>query len=216
MKEARFYDRLDNKRVQCRLCPHDCIIPDAGRGVCAVRYNSGGTLFTLVADRVISRNLDPIEKKPLFHFYPGSTAYSIATVGCNLRCTFCQNWEISQWPRERLPSHLDPGVGQPEASPFCPQLARLGDRVPGEPVTPAQIVQAAKDSGARAIAYTYTEPTIFYELAHETACLAREAGLANAFITNGYINDAPQRNLPWCWTRPTWISNSSATRATVA
>ncbi|MBK1720208.1 AmmeMemoRadiSam system radical SAM enzyme [Thiocystis violacea] len=195
MKEARFYDRLDNKRVQCRLCPHDCIIPDAGRGVCAVRYNSGGTLFTLVGDRVVSRNLDPIEKKPLFHFHPGSTAYSIATVGCSLRCTFCQNWEISQWPRERLPKHLEPDGIERDVQPMCPQLARLGDRVPGEQVTPAQIVQAARNSGARAIAYTYTEPTIFYELAYETACLARKAGLANVFITNGYINEAPQREI---------------------
>lgn len=196
MKEARFYDRLDDKRVQCRLCPHDCLIPNGGRGVCAVRYNSQGALFTLVADRIVSRGLDPIEKKPLFHFYPGSTAYSIATVGCSLRCEFCQNWEISQWPRERLPKHLEPdAVASVQEPPLCPQLARLGDRVPGEPVTPAQIVRAAQASGARSIAYTYTEPTIFYELAYETACLARETGLANLFVTNGYINEAPQREL---------------------
>lgn len=195
MKEAAFYDRLDHKRVQCRLCPHDCIIANGGRGVCAVRYNSGGTLFTLVADRVIARNLEPIEKKPLFHFHPGSSAYSIATVGCSLRCTFCQNWEISQWPRERLPRHLDTDGEERDAEPVCPRLARLGDQVPGERVTPAQIVQTAHDSGARSIAYTFTEPTIFYELACETARLARKSGLSNVFITNGYINEAPQREL---------------------
>ncbi|MBK1721260.1 radical SAM protein [Thiocystis violacea] len=195
MKEARFYDRLENHRVQCRLCPHDCVIADGARGVCAVRYNAGGVLYTLVADRVISRHLDPIEKKPLFHFYPGSQSYSIATVGCNLRCDFCQNWEISQWPRERLPKHLDAGPVGEGAEPLCPRLADLDNTVPGEPVTPAQIVQGALASGARSIAYTYTEPTIFYELAYETACLAREAGLANVFITNGYINEAPQHEL---------------------
>ncbi|MGQ9831367.1 MAG: AmmeMemoRadiSam system radical SAM enzyme [Thermochromatium sp.] len=196
MKEARFYDQLDAERVQCRLCPHDCIIANGGRGVCAVRYNSRGTLFTLVADRLVSRHLDPIEKKPLFHCYPGSTTYSIATVGCNLRCTFCQNWEISQWPREHLPKHSKSDTPESaEGQPLCPQLVRLGERVAGEPVTPAQIVRAARASGARSIAYTYTEPTIFYELAYETACLAREAGLANVFVTNGYINAPPQHEL---------------------
>jgi len=196
MKAARFYDLLDAKRVRCRLCPHDCIIPNGGRGVCAVRYNSQGELFTLVADRVVSRCLDPIEKKPLFHVYPGSSTYSIATVGCNLRCEFCQNWQISQWPRECLPKHLDSGETlATQETPLCPQLARLGDRVPGEPVTPAQILSAAQASGAVSIAYTYTEPTIFYELAYETACLARQAGLLNLFVTNGYIDEAPQREL---------------------
>ena len=193
MKEARFYDRLEGGRVQCRLCPHDCLIPDGGRGVCAVRYNSGGTLFSLVADRIVSHSLEPIEKKPLFHFHPGSLAYSIATVGCSLRCSFCQNWEISQWPRERLPKHLEPAAA--EADPVCPRSSRLADRIPGEFVTPEQIVRAALNGGARSIAYTFTEPTIFYELAYETACLARTQGLANVFVTNGYINEAPQREL---------------------
>lgn len=195
MKEARFYDRLDKDRVQCRLCPHDCVIADGARGVCAVRYNSGGRLYTLVADRVISRHLDPIEKKPLFHFYPGSTSYSVATIGCNLRCSFCQNWEISQWARERFPKHVEPASKAVDEGPLCPRLADLGEEVPGEPVTPAQIVQGARASGARSIAYTYTEPTIFYELAYETACLAKEAGLANVFISNGYISEAPQREI---------------------
>ncbi|EXJ14547.1 radical SAM protein [Imhoffiella purpurea] len=188
MQEARFFDRLDKNRVHCGLCPHDCVIPEGGRGVCAVRYNSGGKLYSLVTDRVITRNLDPIEKKPLFHFHPGSSAYSISAVGCNLLCNFCQNWEISQWPREHLPSHV-PGAGDDV---ICPRIDLLGDCIPGERVTPDQIVQAALDSGASTIAYTYTEPTIFYELACATARKAGEAGLANAFITNGYISEAPQ------------------------
>lgn len=192
MQEARFYQRLDNQRVHCGLCPHDCLIADGGRGVCAVRYNAGGVLYTLVAERVIAHHLDPIEKKPLFHFHPGSQAYSIATAGCNLRCDFCQNWEISQWPRDELPKRLETGQ---ENEPLCPRLAELAEKIPGERISPAQIVAAACDSGARSIAYTYTEPTIFYELAYATACLAKEAGLANVFITNGYINEAPQREL---------------------
>jgi len=194
MQEARFYDRLEQSRVQCRLCPHDCVIAESGRGVCAVRYNSDGRLYSLVADRVIARTLDPIEKKPLFHFYPGSTAYSVAALGCNLRCNFCQNWEISQWPREALPSRVG---SQRDAlgDGICPDVARLTDRIPGEEVTPAQIVRAARNAGARTIAYTFTEPTIYYELAYAIACEAREAGLFNAFITNGYINETPQREL---------------------
>ncbi len=192
MREARFYERLEQGRVQCRLCPHDCLIAPGKRGVCAVRYNSAGTLYTLVADRIIARHLDPIEKKPLFHVYPGSSIYSLATIGCNLRCRFCQNWEISQWPHEHLPKGIDQGEGQ---TPLCPQLAQLDDQIPGEPVTPAEIVRAALASGARAIAYTYTEPTIFYELAYETAVLARAQGLLNVFVTNGFINEAPQREL---------------------
>lgn len=196
MKEARFYDRLDNDRVQCRLCPHDCVIADGGRGVCAVRYNAGGRLYSLVADRVISRHVDPIEKKPLFHFHPGSAAYSVATVGCNLRCSFCQNWEISQWPREQLPKHFEAEPDtRPDDEPLCPRLSELGDEVPGDVVSPSQIVQGARSAGARSIAYTYTEPTIFYELAYETACLAKELGLANVFVTNGYISEAPQREI---------------------
>lgn len=194
MREARHYTRLDGGRVRCGLCPHDCVIADGGRGVCAVRYNSDGTLFTLVDDRVVARHLDPIEKKPLYHFHPGSTSYSIATVGCSLRCSFCQNWEISQWPRDVLPRHLDEAESS-DSETMCPRLANLEQQIPGEPVTPDEIVRAARDSGALSIAYTYTEPTIFYELAYTTACLAREHGLANVFVSNGYINEAPQREL---------------------
>lgn len=195
MREARHYTRLDGGRVQCGLCPHDCVITDGGRGVCAVRYNSEGRLFTLVDDRVVARHLDPIEKKPLYHFHPGSASYSIATVGCSLRCNFCQNWEISQWPRDGLPRHLRDTEKAAAGDPVCPRLVGLEHQIPGEQVTPEEIVEAARDSGALSIAYTYTEPTIFYELAYATACLARERGLANVFVSNGYVNEAPQREL---------------------
>ncbi len=94
LHEARFYEALSDERVLCTLCPHDCRITEGGRGACGVRYNKNGVLYTLVYDRVVSRSVEPVEKKPLYHFYPGSTAYSIATVGCNLRCAFCQNWEL--------------------------------------------------------------------------------------------------------------------------
>ena len=96
MHEARFYEPLSDKKVLCTLCPHDCRIPNGGRGACSVRYNRDGRLFTLVYDKVVAREVNPIEKKPLFHFHPGSYAYSISTVGCNLRCSYCQNWQISQ------------------------------------------------------------------------------------------------------------------------
>jgi pyruvate formate lyase activating enzyme len=195
LHEARFYEALPDGRVLCTLCPHDCRIAESGRGACGVRYNKNGVLYTLVYDRVVSRSVEPVEKKPLYHFYPGSTAYSIATVGCNLRCAFCQNWEISQWPKEHLPKRLAPSGMVESPEPICPRLAELEDAVPGERVTPEGIVKAALAAGATSIAYTYTEPTIFYELAYDTAVLARENGLKNVFVTSGYISKAPLREL---------------------
>lgn len=191
MHEARHYTPLAHGKVHCTLCPHDCHIPDGGRGACAVRYNQGGRLYTLVYGKVVARELDPVEKKPLFHFHPGSTAYSIGTVGCSMRCAFCQNWQISQWAKEHLPK----GEHQEGPEPICPRLAELEEAVAGEPVTPAGIVDAALASGAGAVAYTYTEPTIFYELAYDTATLAREKGLKNIFVSNGFISEAPLREL---------------------
>ncbi len=190
--EARFYEPLPDKRVLCTLCPHDCRIPEGSRGACAVRYNHGGKLYTLTYGKLVSRFLDPVEKKPLFHFFPGSSAYSIATAGCNLRCSFCQNWTISQWPRDYLPRGIK---GSPADEPVCPALARLEGAIPGERVTPAEIVESALASGARSIAYTYTEPTIFYELAYDTAVLARAKGLKNIFVTNGFIGEQALREL---------------------
>ncbi len=164
MKEAMLYEPLTDNRVRCHLCAHHCLIGDRSKGICQVRENRDGKLYTLVYGRTISQNIDPIEKKPLFHFYPGSTAYSIATPGCNFRCAWCQNWQISQMPKEQ---HL----------------------IAGYEATPEQIVAEATQSDCRSLAYTYTEPTIFFEYAYDTARLAHAAGLANIFVTNGYMTE---------------------------
>ena len=195
LHEAMFYEKLEGHEVLCTLCPHDCRIRDGGRGACGVRFNDRGSLYTVVYDKVVSRQIDPVEKKPLFHFFPGSSAYSIATVGCNMRCSFCQNWVVSQWPKEMLPKSLDEDARLAAKEPVCPQLAALDDAVVGERITPEQIVGAALATGCRSIAYTYTEPTVFYELAHDTAVLARERGVKNIFVTNGFISEAPLREL---------------------
>jgi len=164
MKEAMFYHLESDGRVRCNLCRFNCLISDGGRGICAVRENRGGTLFSLVYGKVIAENIDPIEKKPLFHVKPGSSSFSIATVGCNFHCRHCQNYSISQVDRN--------------------------SEIQGMQRSPAEIVGMAVASGCSSISYTYTEPTIFYEFAYDTACLAREAGLANVFVTNGYISKA--------------------------
>lgn len=168
LKEALFYTPLKNKLVQCNLCPRQCPIPDGKRGYCGVRENRSGVLYTLVYAKPVAIHLDPIEKKPLFHFLPGSNAFSIATAGCNLKCKFCQNWEISQ--------------ARPEEVRYTV-------------VEPAELVEQAVRSGARTIAYTYTEPTIFYEYMLEVAKLARQRGLKNIMHSSGYINEAPLRKL---------------------
>lgn len=164
MKEAMLYEKLADGRVHCSLCAHRCTIAEGKRGVCQVRENREGTLYTLVYGRTISQHVDPVEKKPLHHFYPGSTAYSIATVGCNFRCRWCQNWEISQMVREQ---HL----------------------IMGEPASPEGIVASARRAGSRSIAYTYTEPTVFFEYTYDIARLAHEAGIANVYVTNGYMTE---------------------------
>ena len=158
------YDKLSDQGVRCRLCAHLCIIAEGKKGLCRVRENREGVLYTLVYGRTIARHVDPIEKKPLFHFYPGSTAYSIATPGCNFRCRWCQNWEISQIPRQE-------------------QL------IAGHEASPEQVVAAAERAGCRVIAYTYTDPTIFFEYTYDTARLAHAAGLANIYVTNGYMTN---------------------------
>jgi len=166
MKEAMLYEALGDGRVRCRLCAHRCVIRDGERGICHVRENRGGTLYTLVYGRTISEHVDPVEKKPLAHFYPGTTAYSIATVGCNFRCEWCQNATISQMPRE-------------------------GNAIIGNRSSPEQIVAAARRSGCQSIAYTYTEPTIFFEYAYDTARLAHDEGISNIFVTNGFMTSGP-------------------------
>jgi len=167
-KEGLFYEKLENKTVQCQLCPHNCKIVDGKRGFCGVRENRNGTLYALGYGKLVAIHLDPIEKKPLFHFLPSTTAFSIATAGCNLRCLFCQNWEISQ--------------AKPEDVNYTY-------------IEPAELVKKAKESGSPTIAYTYTEPTIFYEYMLETAKLAKAEGLKNIMHSCGYINEEPLRKL---------------------
>jgi pyruvate formate lyase activating enzyme len=162
-REAMLWEPLEGGKVACRLCAHRCVVAPGNQGVCAVRENRGGRLETLVYGEVVAAHVDPIEKKPLYHFLPGSKALSIATAGCNFHCDFCQNWQISQAPR------------------------RKGGGLAGEPFPPEEIVRAAVDQDCRSISYTYTEPTVFFEYAYETAKLAREAGLLNNFVTNGYM-----------------------------
>jgi len=161
MKEAMFYER-ENGNVRCGLCRFNCLISDGARGICAVRENRGGTLYSLVYGKLCAGHVDPIEKKPLFHIMPGSKTYSIATPGCNFHCLHCQNHTISQVDRN------DPILGRVQ--------------------TPQEVVQQAVTNNCRSISYTYTEPTIFYEFAYDAARLAKEAGLKNIFVTNGYIS----------------------------
>jgi len=162
MKEARFYDKAENLSVNCYLCNHRCKVAEGKKGICGVRQNMNGILYTLVYGRPIAQHLDPIEKKPLFHYYPGSQSFSIATVGCNFRCLHCQNADISQAPRES----------------YVPS---------GQVISPEKIVEAAKKYRCQSISYTYTEPTIYFEYACDCAVLAKKEAIGNVFVTNGFI-----------------------------
>jgi len=164
MKEAMLYAALEEGRVQCLLCHHRCTLSAGSRGICGVRENRDGRLYSLVFGRAISLNVDPIEKKPIFHLFPGSRSFSVAAVGCNFHCLQCQNHEISQMPADRK-------------------------RIEGSSVSPSAIVSLAKESGCRSIAYTYTEPTIYFEYAFETSVIARQEGVKNIFVTNGYMTE---------------------------
>jgi pyruvate formate lyase activating enzyme len=163
IKDAMLWKALDESGVSCALCAHRCAISPGKFGICGVRRNDGGKLVTLVYGEVITAHVDPIEKKPFHHFLPGTTSFSIATVGCNFRCAFCQNWEISQASKKG-------GAGGG-----------------GFKLMPGDVVREAVAGGCRSISYTYTEPTIFFEFAYDTARLAREKGLRNTFVTNGYM-----------------------------
>ncbi len=162
IKEAMLYEKLADFRVQCSICAHRCTISPGRRGRCGVRENKDGILYSLVFETLIAENIDPIEKKPFFHVYPSSQSFSIATVGCNFNCLFCQNHEISQMPRTTL-------------------------MIMGEDSAPAAIVLRAKKSGCKTISYTYTEPTVYLETVLETAKIAAQEGLKNVFVTNGYM-----------------------------
>jgi pyruvate formate lyase activating enzyme len=163
-KEAYLYEKKEKSRVRCFLCSHRCLIKEGAIGICGVRENQGGTLRSLVYGKVIARHVDPIEKKPLFHFLPSTRSYSIATVGCNFKCLFCQNADISQMPADQK-------------------------QIWGEDMTPQMIVDDALANRSATISYTYTEPTIFYELAADTARLAVSKGIRNIFVTNGYMTE---------------------------
>lgn len=162
MREALLYEKLEGRGVHCFLCAHHCRIADGNFGFCGVRQNKGGILYSHVYGKIVSANIDPVEKKPLYHFLPGSNSFSVATIGCNFRCSFCQNWEISQ------------------------ESARNGELANAE-VPPEEIVNAALKSKCRSISYTYTEPTIFFEYALDVARIAKQRGVANIFVTNGYM-----------------------------
>ena len=162
LHDALLYDELDQDNVRCSLCAHRCLVKEGQRGICRVRENRNGKLYTLVYGNLISKNIDPIEKKPLYHFMPGTKAYSIATPGCNFRCEWCQNWQISQMPR-------------------------LMEMPRGKRFTPEEIVEEALETGCQSIAYTYSEPTIFFEYSYDVSKLAQEAGLKNVYVTNGFM-----------------------------
>ena len=170
-KEALLYIKQAKGLVRCQLCAHRCLIAPGKRGICSVRENQGGILYSLNYGLTIAANVDPIEKKPLFHFLPGTKSYSVAAAGCNFRCEFCQNWEISQITKPRTESVRGKG----------PEGQIIGENLP-----PEKVVEEAINTGCQSIAYTYTEPTIFFEYAHDIARLAKKKKLANIFVTNGY------------------------------
>lgn len=171
MHEASFYRTEQDQKVVCGLCSHHCTVKPGKSGICGVRENREGKLYSLVYGQIAAEHIDPIEKKPLFHFQPGSRSYSISTVGCNFRCLHCQNYQLSQYP------HMS------------------DDKVIGTMRTPEDIVETAVRSGCQSISYTYVEPTIFYEFARDCSVLAHAKGLKNVFVSNGYMTPEVTRDL---------------------
>jgi pyruvate formate lyase activating enzyme len=166
--EAKYYNKLDNKKIQCKLCPRECVIDNLERGYCGVRENREGVYYTLVHSQVCTYHIDPVEKKPLFHFLPGHEAFSFATVGCNVECKFCQNWQISQIRPEQTKSYYIPPKG---------------------------IAEYAKQNNCKIIAYTYSEPVIFYEYMYDTIICGNEKGIKSVMISNGFINPDPLKKV---------------------
>jgi len=164
--EAMLYEKVQDDQVRCNLCARRCLIKDGGFGFCRVRKNESGKLYSLNYAKACAAHADPIGKKPLSHFHPGAYVMSIATVGCNFRCQFCDNWNISQ-EREIIGKHFPP----------------------------EDVIKAAKDYGCQGVSYTYTEPTIFFEYAYDTAVLAHKEGLFNTFVTNGYMTPEAIRKI---------------------
>ncbi|OEU56589.1 MAG: AmmeMemoRadiSam system radical SAM enzyme [Desulfobulbaceae bacterium S3730MH12] len=171
MKEAMFYRSGKENEVICELCSHHCHIKNGKRGICRVRENRDGVLYSMVYGRLIAENVDPIEKKPLFNFLPGSQAYSISTVGCNFHCLHCQNYDISQYP------HFHNGG------------------IAGDERTAEAVIDDAVRSGCTSVCYTYVEPTIFYEFAYDCSVLAHKRQLKNVFVSNGYMTPEVTRHL---------------------
>ncbi len=167
-KEASWFDKLPDKQVRCRLCPRACVVSEGRRGHCDVRENRKGTYYSLVYGQIAAAHQDPIEKKPFYHFLPGSTAFSIATAGCNVDCRFCQNADLAQRKPEELQSVS---------------------------YTPEEIVRIAESTGSRSIAYTYNEPIVFYEFMRDTSRAGRQAGLRSVVISNGFISQDPLKEL---------------------
>jgi len=166
--EARFYDKLPYKKIKCKLCPRECVIDDRERGYCGVRENRGGTYYSLVYARVCAAHVDPIEKKPLFHFLPGSMAFSVATAGCNVNCKMCQNWDISQSRPEQLNSTYLP---------------------------PKRLAGLARQYQCPSIAYTYSEPVVFCEYVLDSAEAGRDAGVKSVVVSGGYIQEEPLKQM---------------------
>ena len=194
VQEAAWWRQACNG-VQCTLCPFGCFLPEGVRGRCRVRMNSGGMLKTLVYGHPISVHIDPIEKKPIFHLLPGSFVYSLATAGCNLSCRGCQNWEISQAFPEQAAASIPVPVGvELSASPDGRVLGTVRQAELAQ-MSPAEVVAAALATHCRSIAYTYSEPIVFYEYVRDTARLAKQKGLRNVMVTGGCINPEPLAEL---------------------
>ena len=166
--EARYYEKLPYKKIKCKLCPRECVIDDRERGYCGVRENRGGTYYSLVHSRVCAAHVDPIEKKPLFHFLPGTVAFSLATAGCNVNCKMCQNWDISQFRPEQVASNYLP---------------------------PRDVTGVARQYRCPSIAYTYSEPVVFCEYVLDCAEAGRAAGVKSVVISGGYIQEEPLKEL---------------------
>ena len=165
MELARYWEKVKGKQAHCQLCPQGCVIPPGGLGMCLTRENHGGTLYAINYGIVVSASLDPVEKKPLYHFYPGRQILSLGTFGCNFKCPYCQNWQFSQHAQ------------------------------PGRQTTPEQAVKLAKKKRSFGIAFTYNEPLVWYEFVYDTCKVAREAGLKTVLVTNGFISERPFREL---------------------
>lgn len=171
LRKADFWEKIDKGRVKCTLCPHGCSIVDGRRGACRVRENRGGVLYTLSWGRPCALHADPIEKKPFYHFLPGSVALSMSTVGCNMKCLFCQNWQISQSSPEDIETEI---------------------------VSPGFYVKKAESAGASSIAFTYGEPVVFFEYARDIAETAKSSGIKSVVVSNGYIEPEPLAELCAC------------------